>query len=82
MESIIGYVAAVLTTTAFFPQAIKVIRTKATRDISLVGYAMFTFGIGLWLIYGLLRSDWPVILSNAITLVPSATILAMKLRYR
>ncbi len=77
-----GYVAATLTTLAFVPQAVKTIRSKDTRSISLGMYVVFTIGIGFWLAYGIVLGSWPMILSNIVTFVLSATILAMKLRYK
>lgn len=77
----IGMVAAILTTCSFLPQAIKVIRTRQTKDLSLAMYVAFTAGVTLWLIYGLLLGQWPLILANAITLLLAAIILTMKLRH-
>jgi len=76
-----GAAGAVLTTLCWLPQAIKVIRDKETRALSLSATAAFTLGLVLWLIYGLAIGDWPLIGSNAITLMLMAVILAMKLRY-
>ncbi|MCI4566879.1 SemiSWEET transporter [Lysobacter sp. CFH 32150] len=76
-----GYVAAALTTLAFVPQAVKTIRTKDTRSISLGMYVVFTIGIGFWLIYGISLGSMPMILSNIVTFGLSATILGLKLRY-
>ena len=77
-----GYVAATLTTLAFVPQAFKTIRSKDTRSISLGMYVVFTIGIGFWLAYGIVLGSLPMILSNIVTFVLSATILAMKLKYK
>ena len=77
-----GYVAAFLTTVAFLPQAIKTLRTRDTRSISLGMYVVFTVGIVFWLIYGFVLDSWPMILSNIVTLGLSTAILAMKLRWR
>lgn len=76
-----GYAAAVLTTLSFVPQAIKLIRSRDTRGISLGMYAIFNVGVVCWLIYGLVLMSWPMIIANTITLALSATILALKLRY-
>lgn len=76
-----GYVAAVLTTLAFVPQAAKTIRSRDTRGISLAMYAVFTIGVGFWLGYGLVLGSWPMIVANTVTLLLAATILALKLRY-
>jgi MtN3 and saliva related transmembrane protein len=77
-----GYVAALLTTLAFVPQAIKTIHSKDTRSISLGMYVVFTIGIAFWLAYGIVLHSWPMILSNIVTFCLSATILAMKLKYK
>ncbi|KAA2236716.1 SemiSWEET family sugar transporter [Salinarimonas soli] len=77
----VGFAAAVLTTLCWIPQALRTIRTRDTRAISLVTQAAFTFGVGLWLLYGLLIGSTPVIVANAISIVPVAAILAMKLRF-
>jgi MtN3 and saliva related transmembrane protein len=77
----IGFIAAVLTTLCWLPQAVKTIRTRDTRSLSLVTQSALTLGVVLWLVYGLLIWNWPVILSNIVTLGLVATILTMKLRY-
>ena len=77
-----GYVAAVLTTLAFVPQAMKTIRSRETHAISLGMYVVFTIGVGFWLAYGVVLHSWPMIVANIVTLALSATILGLKLRYR
>ncbi|RYD14653.1 MAG: hypothetical protein EOP90_11910 [Lysobacteraceae bacterium] len=77
----LGAVAATLTTIAFVPQALKAIRSRETRGISLVMYAVFTLGIAFWFGYGIVLGSWPMIVSNAVTFVLAATILVLKLRY-
>ena len=72
---LLGYGAASLTTLSFFPQALKVLRSGDTRGISLRMYGMFTLGIALWGLYGLLTGDGPLILANAVTLVPAGFVL-------
>ena len=78
---IVGATGAALTTVCWLPQALKAIREKETRALSLPATLAFTLGIVLWLIYGLAIGDWPLIGSNALTLAPLGVILAMKLRY-
>ena len=80
--TIVGLAAATCTTLAFLPQAIKVIRTKQTKDLSLVMYSVFTLGVFLWLVYGILVKDAPLIIANVITFILAATILIMKIRYK
>lgn len=76
-----GYIAATLTTLAFVPQAMKTIRSKDTRGISLGMYAAFTVGVAFWLGYGIVLQSWPMIVSNIVTFALAATILGMKLRH-
>jgi MtN3 and saliva related transmembrane protein len=78
---LIGYLAACLTTASFVPQAWKTFSSKDVTGISLVMYSMFTAGIALWLVYGLLLGAWPIVIANIITLALACAILAMKLRY-
>lgn len=78
----IGSIAAVLTTFAFLPQVIKVIKTKDTESIALGMYLMQVVGIGLWLVHGLVIQDLPLISANSISLILSAIILAYKIKDR
>ena len=78
---VIGIAGATLTTLCWLPQAFKVIREKETRALSLPATGAFTVGIALWLVYGLVIEDWPLIGSNAVTLGLMVPILAMKLRH-
>lgn len=80
-NSAIGFIAAILTTISFLPQVLKVWQTRSARDVSLGMYLLFTVGVLLWLVYGLLLQSWPIILSNLITLLLAGLVLAMKLRF-
>lgn len=77
----IGALAAVLTTASFLPQAWHSFKTRDVSGISLGMYSVFTVGVALWLLYGVLLQSWPLIVANGITLVLAAFILAMKLRF-
>ena len=79
--TLIGLVAAFCTTIAFLPQVIQTWRTRSTKDISLWMFLVFTTGIFLWLVYGVMIRDAPLIAANAITLVLSGTILYFKFRH-
>lgn len=81
MENWIGAVAAMLTSLSFVPQAIKTIRERNTTGISLGMYALFTTGVALWFVYGLLIHSRPVYLANGFTLLLAGVILAMKIRH-
>ena len=77
----LGLTAATLTTCSFVPQLTKVWRSKSADDLSYGMFSAFSAGISLWLLYGVLRSDLPVIIANGVTLVLSVAILVLKMRY-
>jgi MtN3 and saliva related transmembrane protein len=77
----LGFVAAVLTTLCWLPQAVKTLQTKNTDGLSLATQGALTTGVALWLIYGVIIGDGPLIFANAITLVFVSMILVLKLRY-
>ena len=77
----IGFAAAALTTIAFLPQAVKSWRSRSTRDVSLGMWMILVTGIVLWLAYGLLRDDLPIIAANCVTLLLAGSILVSKLRF-
>jgi len=81
MVDAIGTIGAVLTTVCWLPQAIKVIRERESRAISLPATLAFTLGVLLWLVYGLALADWPLIGSSAVTLALMLVILSLKLRH-
>ena len=80
MESYLGYLAAFCTTIAFIPQAVKVYKTKHTKDISLGMFSLLIAGFVLWLWYGILLLSYPIILANAVTLIIAIYILNIKLK--
>jgi MtN3 and saliva related transmembrane protein len=82
LQDTVGTLAATLTTIAFLPQAVLIWRTRATHGVSLGMYSIFTTGVVLWLIYGVMLQAWPIIVANAITLALAAFILWMKLRHK
>ncbi|MES1148070.1 MAG: SemiSWEET transporter [Bradyrhizobium guangdongense] len=77
----LGFAAAGCTTLAYAPQFIKVWKTRSTEDISLGMFLMMVLGLVLWLVYGLLSGDAPLVVANAITIVLAGGILYMKLNY-
>jgi MtN3 and saliva related transmembrane protein len=78
----LGLLAACLTTFAAVPQLIKSLRTKHTKDISLLMYLMTDLGILLWLIYGIIIKDIPLIFANTLGLIITSSVLALKLKYK
>lgn len=79
-SSLIGYLAACLTTLSFLPQAVKVIATRNTQGISGLMYVMFVCGLVMWLIYGVMIEDTAVSMANFLTLVFAMPILIIKFR--
>jgi len=80
--TLLGMAAGFCTTASFIPQVIKTIKSRHTRDISLLMYIVLTLGLFLWLIYGLFRKDIPLILANSISFSFSFVILFLKIRHR
>jgi MtN3 and saliva related transmembrane protein len=79
---LLGLIAASCTTLAFLPQFIKVWKTRSAHDISLAMYIVVCTGVLLWLIYGILIKDTPLIVANAVTFVLAGSILVMKIRLK
>lgn len=78
--TIIGTIAAILTTTAMFPQAIRIIRTRDVHSISLLMYSTHTVGLFFWLTYGIMLNEWPMIMANIIGIIPASSILILKIK--
>jgi MtN3 and saliva related transmembrane protein len=77
MVTIVGYLAAICSMTSFTPQAWKIIKTRDTSSISAPMYALTVLGFALWLAFGLLKVEWPIIATNGVCLILSAFILLM-----
>jgi len=83
MESeYLGYIAGILTTIAFLPQALQMIRTRQARDVSMTWAVTMTGGVFMWLCYGIAKESLPMILANCVTLVLLSIILYFKIRDR
>ena len=78
---LIGYLAAILTTAAFVPQALKSWNSRDLSGVSLGMYSLFTLGVTLWLVYGIALPSWPIILANGITLILAGLVLSLKIRH-
>jgi MtN3 and saliva related transmembrane protein len=79
---VLGLVAGSLTTAAFFPQVMKTWKTRSAKDLSLGMFSLFCVGVALWLVYGFMVNDVPVIAANMITLMLASTLLFFKLRFK
>ena len=80
--TLLGFVAGTLTTLAFLPPVVKTWRTKSSNDLSVGTLGMISTGVLLWLVYGLLVGDLPIIVANAVTLVLVVSIFVLALVYR
>ena len=80
--TLLGLVAGFLTTVAFVPQVHKIWKTRSAKDVSLPTFLAFALGVALWMVYGIVKQEPPIILWNAVTLVLAAAIVAMKLKFR
>lgn len=79
---ILGLLAGSCTTAAFIPQVMKTWRSRSAKDLSFGMFSIFSLGVLLWLIYGLLIRDVPVILANLVTLMLASILLVFKLRWK
>jgi MtN3 and saliva related transmembrane protein len=82
LQQIIGLSAGALTTVSFIPQVIRTAKSRSSRDLSLGMVILFLAGIVLWLSYGIMAHAWPIILTNAATLVLALILLFFMLRNR
>jgi MtN3 and saliva related transmembrane protein len=82
MTPYVGYLAGFLTVVSFIPQVLRAWRTKQTKDLSVRTFLILIAASLLWLTYGVLSSDWPVIATNGGMLLINGGILAAKLRYK
>jgi len=81
ITTLIGLMAAICTTGSFLPQVIRAWRTRSTRDVSAWMFILLVTGNSLWLVYGTLIGDLPLVIANLVTLGLVGIILALKLRY-
>jgi MtN3 and saliva related transmembrane protein len=78
---LLGLVAMCFTTSSFVPQVWRIWRTRDVSAISLPTYVIITAGLALWLVYGLLRADMPLVVANSVMVVLTGAITLMKIRF-
>lgn len=76
-----GIAAGVMTAVSMLPQLIKIIKEKKAEDVSLLMLAVLIIGLGLWVVYGFMRQDWPIIATNSFSLLLNCVVLFFRLRY-
>lgn len=79
---LLGLIAGACTTIAFLPQVIKTWKSRSAKDLSLSMFSIFCLGVTLWLVYGFMVQDIPVIAANLLTLMLASTLLFFKLRFK
>lgn len=80
--TIIGLLAAFSTTAAFIPQVVQILRTGNVDGISILMYSIFTTGVALWLTYGIIVNDLPMLLANSVTLILAISVLFLTIYKR
>ena len=81
MTTFIGLAAGFLTTVSLVPQALKIWKSRSAKDISGKMFAAFCIGVALWLVYGVLQQEMPIILWNSVSLILALAILSMKIKF-
>jgi MtN3 and saliva related transmembrane protein len=81
-ETIIGTIAGILTCTSMIPQLVKVLRTKDVEDLSWIMICVLLGGVSLWTYYGILQNEWPIIVTNAFSMLTNSFLLFLVWRYR
>lgn len=81
-DQIIGFIAGILTTVAVLPQLIKSWKTKKVMDISPFMFVLLLGGVGMWVVYGILKMDYPIIITNGISFLLNLSMLLIMLLYK
>jgi len=82
LVDILGYLAGGLVVSSLIPQTIKSWKTKLTRDLSLLRYCMYTIGLFIWIVYGIMIKNGPVAIMNSIAVILAGSILYLKIKYK
>ena len=78
----VGIIAGILTATSMLPQVIKVFKEKKAEDISLLMLIVLLSGIALWIVYGIMRNDLPIIATNAFSLLVNLVLMVLRIKYK
>lgn len=82
IDNIVGFAAGVFTGISMLPQLIKIIKEKKAEEVSSFMITILLTGLALWVYYGILKSEWPIIITNAFSFLVSSLVLVFKLHYR
>jgi MtN3 and saliva related transmembrane protein len=78
----IGIIAGILTASSMLPQVIKVMKEKKAEEISLLMLIVLITGITLWVVYGVMKKDMPIIATNAFSLLVNGVLIVLRIKYR
>ncbi|GAB0155773.1 SemiSWEET transporter [Chryseobacterium sp. Alg-005] len=81
-ENILGIIAGILTSASMVPQLLKVLKEKNVEDLSWVMLLVLITGVSLWVWYGIMKEEWPIILSNAFSVLLNSTLLVCYFIYK
>ncbi len=81
-ENVLGIVAGILTSVSMIPQLIKVLKDKNVNDLSWVMLLVLITGVSLWVWYGIVKDEWPIILSNAFSVMVNISLLICYMLYK
>lgn len=79
---VLGLAAGVCTATSLLPQVIKTLKEKKAEDVSLVMLLVLMTGVALWIVYGFMRKDFPIIITNSFSLLVNITMVVLRIKYR
>jgi MtN3 and saliva related transmembrane protein len=79
---VLGLVAGIFTTAAAVPQLIKAWKSKKVEDVSPLMFSILILGVSMWTLYGVLKADLPIILTNGISVLLNSTMLVLIFKYR
>ncbi len=82
IEQVVGIAAGVLTSTSMIPQLVKLVKEKKADAISPIMLIVLISGLFLWAYYGILREDWPIIITNVFALIINAALLILRQVYK
>lgn len=78
---IIGLVAGILTSSSMVPQVVKTIKEKKAEEVSLTMLVVLMLGVATWVVYGIIREDMPIIVTNSFSLLVNMTMIILRLKY-
>jgi MtN3 and saliva related transmembrane protein len=82
LTAVIGYIAGICTTLAVIPQIVRAWRSKKVKDVSPRMFLVLISGVSLWVVYGVLKQDIPIIATNGVSLMLNMSMLYLIARYK